>query len=315
MAKWAVGLRMASAKDADVERAFQAGHILRTHLLRPTWHFVSPQDIRWLLKLTAPHVHRQNASIYRNQGLDEQTLCAARKAIEAALSGGIALSRNELAQVLSCVGIRAAGQRLAYLMMHMELEGAVVSAGRAGKQFTYALLEERCPATPVPSQDDMLGMLAERYFLSRGPATARDFAYWSGLSLGDARRGAAMLGAQFAREKEGASEWIFPQCPPATPAADRGTFLLPDYDEYGMGYKDRSALAPEREPDAFPPDTSHWLILRGRIEGTWGFSGKNRANARAVPYFPLPDDAVGEVENALARHAAFWKPADQGAPL
>ena len=144
-AKWSVGSRAQRATDADIERAFDAGEILRTHVLRPTWHFVLPADIRWLLTATAPRVQARCAYRYRQLGLDAATLRRGDEALAAALRGGADLTRAEAAAVLAAAGIDAAGQRLPYLLMHAELEAVVCSGPRKGKQHTWALLEERAP--------------------------------------------------------------------------------------------------------------------------------------------------------------------------
>ncbi len=145
-AKWAVGMRCREAVDADVERAFDDGSILRTHMLRPTWHFVAPADIRWLLALTAPRVHAANGTQYRSLGLEPALLGRCHTVLENALRGGRHLTRDELRGALQQAGIATDGvQRSTYIMMHAELEGIICSGPRRGRQFTYALLEERVP--------------------------------------------------------------------------------------------------------------------------------------------------------------------------
>lgn len=188
-ALWAVGMRMADARIALVEQAFERGEILRTHVMRPTWHFVAADDIRWLVRLTAPRVHAQNAYMARQQKLDAKILAKAAKVIEAALSKRT-LTRNEIEQALALKGIEANGVRLAYILMHAELELLVCSGPRRGRQFTYALIDERAPReTKALDRKEALAQFARRYFASRGPATVRDMAYWSGLALADVKAG------------------------------------------------------------------------------------------------------------------------------
>ena len=172
----------------DVEQAFNDGQILRTHVLRPTWHFVAPEDIRWLLALSAPRIHAANAYYYRQAGLDAKTFAKSCAMIHRALEGGKTLTRAELAVHLKRAKVPADGLKLAYLMMHAELEGVICSGPRRGKQFTYALLDERVPATKPKTRDEALAELARRYFASHGPATVRDFAWWSGLTVKDAQQ-------------------------------------------------------------------------------------------------------------------------------
>ncbi len=150
-AKAALGLRARGLDDAAVERAFNAGEILRTHVLRPTWHFVTPADIRWLLQLTAPRVHQTNGSMYRRLELDAETLRRCSDVISGALQGGQALTRDQLRDALAAAGIATSGgpdrdgQRLAYIVMWAELEGLIASGPRLGKQFSYMLLERARP--------------------------------------------------------------------------------------------------------------------------------------------------------------------------
>ena len=144
-ARWALGLRARELTDRLVAHAFDAGEILRTHAMRPTWHFVARDDIRWLQMLTGPRVQALNAYYARKNELDAKTVARSRAVIERALAGGHQRTRTELAAVLVKAGIRAEGQRLAYLMMSAELDQLICSGPRRGKQFTYALLEERAP--------------------------------------------------------------------------------------------------------------------------------------------------------------------------
>jgi hypothetical protein len=188
-AKWGIGLRTRGLSDGLLDRAFDEGRLLRTHLLRPTWHFVTPADIRWLLALTGPRVHAHNAHRYRELGLEASTLARSHDVLAAALAGGRWLTRPELAAVLEGAGLSAEGQRMPYLLMHAELEGVICSGPRRGKQFTYALLDERVPAAPVLDQDAALAELARRYLRTRGPATVHDFAWWSGLTVTAIRQG------------------------------------------------------------------------------------------------------------------------------
>jgi len=176
-AKWALGLRAKGLTDADVDRAFDEGTILRTHILRPTWHFVTPADIRWMLALTFRRVHAANAHTYREFELNASVFRRSRKAIERELRGGKDRTRAELASVLRRAGIAAKGIRLAALMIDAELEGVIVSGPRRGTQFTYALVEERAPRGRTVDREEALAELTTRYFSSHGPATLRDYAW------------------------------------------------------------------------------------------------------------------------------------------
>jgi hypothetical protein len=243
-AQWALGLRLRqTAHDTDIDRAFAEGSILRTHVMRPTWHFVTPADIRWLLALTAPRVHAVNAHRYRDLELDDATLKRSHKALIKALQGGQHLTREELGESLETVGVTAKGQRLAYIVMHAELDGLICSGPRRGKQFTYALLEERVPPVATLKRDESLAKFARRYFVSHGPATVQDFAKWSGLTIADAKRGLEDAKHQLQHETVNGEEYWFSSAAAPVRRAAPTTYLLSIYDEYIIGYKDRSMIA------------------------------------------------------------------------
>lgn len=273
-AKWALGLRLPDVTEADVEAVFTAGALLRTHVLRPTWHFVTPADIRWLLALTGTRVHAANAPYYRKSELDAVTLKRSRKVLEKALCDGRQLTRDELREVLQGAGIPTEGEfRINYLMMHAELEGVVCSGARRGKQFTYALLEERVPPAKTWEREAALAELVRRYFTTRGPATLHDFAWWSGLTLADARQGVALLASELAREEMDGKTYYFPPSSPPAKASSPTAHLLPNYDEYFIGLKDRSAIM-QRLRDRPPGELQGWLgvhiiVVEGQVVGGW----------------------------------------------
>jgi hypothetical protein len=173
-AKWALGLRMRNATDAGIEAAFNEGQILRTHLLRPTWHFVAAEDIRWLLQLTAPRVNLRCGPNYRKYELDNAAFKRTNKVIARALQDGKHLTRAALKDALHRSGIVAGDTvRLAHILIRAELDAVVCSGPRVGKQFTYALLEERAPIAKTLSREEALAKLSQRYFTSHGPPRCR----------------------------------------------------------------------------------------------------------------------------------------------
>jgi hypothetical protein len=303
MAKWAVGLRVPGLNDAAVEKAFNAGKILRTHVLRPTWHFVAPADIRWMLELTSPRVYAVNAHMYRRGWPDKKIFARSNDIIVKALEGGKFRTRTELQALLAEKKIVARGHNLGYLMMYAELEGLICSGPRKGKQFTYALLSERAPKAQSLPREEALATLAQRYFASRSPATATDFSWWSGLTMKDAKAGIASLGKTFATEKIGGKEYVVNTKMP--PAKTHPTFLLPDYDEYGIAYKDRSALQSKHLPKATDL-YSHWLIVDGKIEGTWKRIEKGKSlTVQTFPFAPLTKAQQRSVKKAVDSYLAF----------
>src|SRR6185369_4462037 len=181
-ALWALALRMRNATHAAVEAAFNHGEIIRTHVLRPTWHFVAPEDIRWLLQLTAPCINRRCSGTYRRFGLDDAVFKRSTKVFVKALRGGKHLTRAALRAAHNQAGIPADDTvRMGHLLLRAELDGLICSGPRLGKQFTYALLEERVPPGKTLTREEALAELTRRYFSSHGPATLQDFVWWSGL--------------------------------------------------------------------------------------------------------------------------------------
>ncbi|MBA2457948.1 MAG: winged helix DNA-binding domain-containing protein, partial [Gemmatimonadales bacterium] len=186
-AKWSLGQRVRNGTDAAVDEAFSSGRILRTHILRPTWHFVAPDDIRWMLQLSAPRVQALNAHRYRQLELDQALLRRSAALFARALESGNHLTRTELAAVLSRGRIAAAGARLAHAVMHAELEGVICSGALRGKRHTYALLEERASLARILARDEAVAELTHRFFSGHGPATPAHCAWWSGLRAADVR--------------------------------------------------------------------------------------------------------------------------------
>lgn len=288
LAKWSVAQRTRGATKADVDQAFADGVIVRTHLLRPTWHFVLGEDIRWLLTATAPRVHALSAYVYRQQELDSRLLKKSHALFAKVLKGGVHLTRAELAAALARAGIRAQGTRLAYIVLHAELEAIVCSGAMNGKQHTYALLDERVPVTKPLGPDAALAELTRRYFRSRGPATVNDFARWSSLTVKQGLDGIESVAPELGSEViDGRTCWFAPDAAvgsrPSSPVAD----LVQCYDEIIMAYGESRDDSCRVGRGPF----YHSVLMDGRLVGHWRPVAKgsavridmalNRALARA----------------------------------
>jgi Winged helix DNA-binding domain len=296
-AKWGVALRSHTLTESDLDAAFDEGRILRTHILRPTWHFIAAPDIRWMLELSAPRVHVSNAHMYRKLELDDRAFARSRSIIRRALKGGRSSTRTELAAALTKGGIEASGQRLAYIVMHEELDGILTSGPRRGKQFTYMLLDERAPNAQRLAPDAALAGLTRRYFAGHGPATIRDLVWWSGLTVRQARSGIEMLGPQVGD----LTYWTVPSKAPASADPAR-LYLLPNYDEYLIAYRDRGNVAGLLTTADAPHDFdiyAHVLVLDGRFGGTW----RRAQSSGTVEITVRPVDRLGR-EHARALTAA-----------
>jgi hypothetical protein len=308
MAKWAIGLRLPGSDDGMIDKAFNEGSILRTHLLRPTWHFITPEDIRWMLALTAPRVHALNAYYYRQSELDNKLLKRSNDILIKLLEGGRHLTRAALQAGLTQKKIKATGLRLGSIMMNAELNGIICSGPRQGKQFTYALLEERVPPAKKLNRDEALAALSLRYFTSRGPATLQDFVVWSGLTMKDAKNGAATLPSFFTHEVSEGKEYIFKPTDLKPAGKICSTFLMPDYDEYGMGYKDRSAIFIPKSNWTDKPRSNHMIVIDGKVAGTWKRTvKKNKVVVEAIPFIPLSKSKQTELRTAIKKYETFFQ--------
>jgi len=311
-AKWAVSQRTPGLTDADLDRALADGSILRTHVLRPTWHFVTPADIRWLLALTAPRLKAAGASRWRQLGLDEALFKRSSAALLKALRDGQHLTRLELAAALDRAGIAMdVEQRLSHILMRAELDSLICSGGRRGKQFTYALLDERAPAAKSLPRDEALAQLILRYFNSHGPATAQDFAWWSGLTLTDARRGLESIKDQLRHEVvDDQDYWLAASDIHATAAAPTA-LLLPAFDEYTVAYADRSAIFDAAHTEQLDMRNaglalSQTVLIRGKIVGNWKRTvQKNAVLMELNPFRPLTKTEQRAITQAAELFGAF----------
>jgi Winged helix DNA-binding domain len=275
VAKWSVGQRATGLSDAALDRALADGTILRTHILRPTWHFVAAADIRWLLDLTAPRVHALNAHYYRKLGLDDGVFAKSNALLARALAGGNQLTRKELAAALAAGGIETVALRLGYLLIYAELTAVIVSGGLSGKQRTYALFDERVGGAGEPwDRERALAELTRRYFMSHGPATRADFQWWSSLTAADAKRGLALAGPDLARwEVGGQTYWCAAEPPAVRPDPSPTVHLLQGYDEYVVAYAGRPRAFDLADLAGTIPygrqPFMHAIILDGQYVGSW----------------------------------------------
>ncbi len=309
VAKWSVGQRTSGHDEAAVQRAVDEGRILRTHVLRPTWHFVAAADIRWIQALTAPRVHAFNGSYYRGHGLDDEHAERAAKAFTEVLRGGNHLTRKELAAALAKVGIDATGNRLAYVVMRAELDGLIANGAMRGKQHTYALISERVPDTVTMQPDEALAELTRRYFTSHGPATVRDFSWWSSLTAAQIRRGLELVGSALVSEKvDRHTFWYAPSAPsPSDPSPM--AHVLQGYDELFVAYTESRPMANlAGHPMNVPNENAlvHPIVVDSQFVGFWRrVVDRTGVVAEVAPATRLTARARKAVEAAFARYATF----------
>lgn len=294
IARWSVGQRTRGVDDAGVQRLIDDGAIVRTHALRPTWHFVAAADLRWIQAVTGPRVHAFNAYYYRQLGIDSDLAAKAADIMMAALAGGTHLTRKELGAALNSAGIEATGIRLGYLVMYAELEAQICNGPMRGKQQTYALVSERVPEAPPLDADEGLARLVERYFRSHGPATIKDLAWWSSLTVAQIKRGLSLV--------EGLASFDgFYYFPSSSVAPADGVFALQGYDEYVVAYSESKwvfNLAGKR----FALNENalmHPLMVDGQLAGFW-----RRTVRPAEIVVSLPEELRAHAP-AFDRYAAF----------
>lgn len=321
-AQWGLAARVPVEDRPDASAlaaALDAGEILRTHVLRPTWHFLHPADARWVLELSAERVHRASRTHSRRAGVEGEAAARALDVVADCLAGGHR-TRAELTAALDAAGSPHTGLAFTSLLMLAELERVAISGANVGRQRTYAAFDDRVPPSPPRPRDEALAELAARFIASRGPVTERDFAAWSGFTLGDARAAfAAAAGLAAARgstietiEVDGVLHWSDAASVAAalerdaavqvepTPVATR-VDLLQAYDEYIMGYAaPRAHLLPPGIERVHAESALHALMVDGVMAGRWApvVQGR-RATARVLPW----RDLAPAEERALAASA------------
>ena len=310
MSQWALGVRLPDVTAEAVQAAFHRGEILRTHVLRPTWHLVAAEDIRWMLSLTAPHIRSILAAGLREGGLTEAVIAQSQRVMENALAGGRHLTRQELVGELGKASLATDEGRATHLVMRAELDGVVCSGQPKGNKQTYALLAERVPPTEVLSREEALARLARRYFTSHGPATVRDFAWWSGLPAADARNGVALLGPEFvACPVDGQTYWL-PGSLSVPEGGGETAFLLPAFDEFLISYKDRSpSLAAQNQAAVITVNGIFRpvVLVNGQVAGTWKRTVRSGAIRLETELFaPVCPPTRELIEKAAAAWGRFW---------
>lgn len=305
-AKWSLAQRTRTVVDADVAAAYAQGSILRTHLLRPTWHFVTPDDANWLLELTGPRVRAVNGYYLRKLELDDATLARTGGLIAEAVDGGTHLTRRQLGAMLHAAGIEAEGLRLGYILMCAELDRVVISGVPKGRQHTYAAFGERVPASDPLGPDAALAQLARRYLATRGPATVRDLAQWSGLTVIDCRTGLNAVADEFrVDEVDGLALWYPPRqdAAPRSPVVD----LVQGYDECIMSYSETKGYLVEPDlGERGEPKYMHAVLVDGRVVGHWKHTLSARSATIDMQLFRvLAEREEAALEAEIQRYAEF----------
>jgi hypothetical protein len=310
-AKWAIGIRLPHLTEEQIENAFSQGEIIRTHIMRPTWHFVSADDIYWMLELTSPQIKAVLNSRHRELGITELLVNKSYLVIEEALNSSEhqAMTREELLKELSHAGIPTDLQRASHFMLRAEIDGIICSGPLKGKKQTYALLSKRVPDKKTLTKEEALARLAKSYFTSHGPATIADFTWWSGLPASNARNALESIKNDLHSVKiASATYWLSGSTFKAQNPPD-SVYLLPAFDEFLISYKERSAsITAENHKKAISNNGIFRpvVLVNGQISGLWKKIVKKDRVIIETEYFRAHNNTEGRsIEKAAELFGRF----------
>lgn len=303
MAKLAVSTRLRHVTHQQIENDINKGKIVRTHILRPTWHLISVNDVRWVMELTAPGINKILSSMYGKLELDNSIFKKSNAIIHRLLSDTEALTRKEIMTELEKEGIKTDSLRAVHIMFKAETEMIVCNGAKRNKQFTYSLFDRKVPVTRSIPRDEALTKLASRYFTSHGPATIKDFSWWSGLSVADAKNGLALVKNNFCSEIINSETYWFIDADLEKPVAGTDIFLLPAYDEFTAGYTDRNELIESTNKSKINAKKlifSPIIISNGKVIGRWKKSIKDKkVNIETMLFRPILKSEKGKLHKAV----------------
>ncbi len=289
MSKWAVGIRLKNGKLSDVEESLRKGEILRTHVMRPTWHLVVADDIRWMQKLTGTRIKAIVESYSANYfEISPELHKRCYDLLGKILEGNNSLTKPEILEAMNQQGLTIDTHQLGHQLSYAEVDAFVCSGVDKGKKATYALLDERVPPTPELTKEESLVRLARNYFRSHSPASLADFTWWSGLPITEARQGIALLGSELIADKFAEEKLYVHESCSFKPSKSKAIHLLPSFDEYLISYKDRTAaLRLEHHPKAFTNNGIFYpvIVSQGKVVGNWKKEVKKNAVKVGVSVF------------------------------
>ncbi|MGI8549736.1 MAG: winged helix DNA-binding domain-containing protein [Dehalococcoidia bacterium] len=309
-ALWAIGLRMQEATETEIEQAIADKTIIRTWPMRGTLHFVPAADVRWMLDLMTPRILAGSVRRFKQLELDDAQLMRSEALFIQALQGGKQLSRPAMFALLEAADISTAGQRGYHILWRLAQEGLLCLGTREGKQPTFALLDEWVPTARRLQREEALAELVRRYFIGHGPATMHDFMWWSGLTAADAFAGIGMVKSLLVQKtSDGRAYWMSGEQQTVTRSSP-SMYLLPGFDEYLLGYKDRTAVLGTGDSQRVNPGNngmfSPTIVLDGRVVGTWKrVLKKDRVVVTAYPFATLSDTEDEAFTVAASRYGKF----------
>ncbi len=275
LAAWSLGMRMPPGTTyADVLAEQSAGGWVRTHVLRPTWHLLAPEDLRWIQRVTGPRVESGSAGVNRRLGLGDEVVMTALRVLESLLAGPTPRTRREVRVAFDAAGLPTDVQPLAHLVIVAELRAIICSGPPRGVEHTYVLADEVLPPGPNDSlvDEDARRELTRRFMAGHGPASERDLTRWSTLTLTQIRRALADLTDELERiDVDGHELWFDPTVPTRT-SREPGAYLLPTFDEVCLTYQHTGF--PRRTPDAsrqrlLSESGGGIVVVHGEDVGIW----------------------------------------------
>ncbi len=307
---WAVGLRTKGASEASIEAAIARRAIVRTWPMRGTLHFVAAQDVRWMTRLLTPRVIAGAGSRHRALELDEKTFSRCARVIERVLVGGKVLRRDRMYEIWNEAGIPTHDSRGLHILGYLSQTGLLCFGPRDGKQHTFTLLEEWLPPERPLEREEALGEIARRYFTSHGPATVQDLSWWSGLTVTEVRAAIESVRSELASETVGQRTlWFAPSRPGG--AASSAAFILPAWDEFTVGYRDRSDILDPRygaRVNAGGGVLKPVIVIGDVVVGTWQRTfGKQGMTVTPTLFRRLTGPDRAALEKAADRYARFLK--------
>lgn len=309
MMKWAIGCRAKGSTEKEVEEALNRGELLRTHVLRPTWHVVSPKNIHWMLELTAQRIRNKMKTRDQQLGLTESIIKQSKTILIKAMQDGLHRTKEEIDVLWRQASIPTTEYRYAHLLMHAELDGLVCSGISKGKNRTYALMEERAPVIPRISKEEALYLLGRQYFDCRWPATLQDFAWWSGLTMGDVRKVVELLQSDFQLETIGMQQFLLSKKSVQPLQMVETAHLIPAFDEYIVAYRDRSATLLPTQFQKVITNNGFFrpaLLRNGKVIGSWKqIRQKGKTTVETTPFESLDAECLASMEVATQSYLHF----------
>ncbi|TBL77497.1 winged helix DNA-binding domain-containing protein [Paenibacillus thalictri] len=309
-ALWAIGIRTQSATTADIEQIIENRKIVLTWAMRGTIHFVHPENIRWMLKHLASRMLAQDGRRLQQLELNLEIIERCKRIIYDALQGNKRISRPNLMQLLEENGFHTKNQRGYHLLWYLAQSSFICLGPREGKQQTFVLLDEWVPAAKEISRVEALAVLAEKYLASHGPATVQDLAWWAGITLSDARQGIEAIRSRLVSEKiSGQEYWTADNAPVYAVNEEPAVYLLPGFDEYLLGYKNRSAiLSAAHARHVIPGNNGVFMptiVIDGQVSGIWKRTVKTKGIDIEFNLFASLKDREESIIEAAGRYCGF----------